>query len=54
MRLYSSLMDEIANSGTTGSDGKPYPEINVNTVRKKNNKNRKIRKSFSRNGLLSY
>jgi dynein heavy chain len=32
MRLYSSLMDEIAGVGTTGPDGKLFPEINANTV----------------------
>lgn len=32
MRLYSSLMDEIISAGTTGTDGKAYPEINANTV----------------------
>ncbi|CAF4568450.1 unnamed protein product [Rotaria sp. Silwood1] len=31
MRLYSSLMDEIVGAGTTGHDGKLYPEINANT-----------------------
>ena len=31
MRLYSSLMDEIAGVGTT-AEGKPYPEISLNTV----------------------
>ncbi|CAF3510924.1 unnamed protein product [Rotaria socialis] len=32
MRLYTCLMDEIAGSGTTGSDGKAYPELNANTM----------------------
>jgi hypothetical protein len=35
MRLYSSLMDEIAGVGTLGADGKPLPEINANTVSRK-------------------
>lgn len=31
MRLYTSLMDEIAGVGTA-ADGKPYPELSANTV----------------------
>lgn len=59
MRLYSSLMDEIANSGTTNSEGKAYPEVNANTVSNGERlRNRDMLSKriiiFSRNGLLSY
>ena len=53
MRLYSSLMDEIAGVGKA-ADGKPHAEINANTVGiSREHEVQFIDDTFSRNGSLS-